>query len=130
MDQSAFQVLRALDLATQGDPPQESRVDTFASKLLLELGYASNNSNRDILVREDLSLVICGETRKAKTDVCIRKTDGKSSTCWSKRISVTRNKKMLGRSLLLRLLQPFRKTTVQEPVVAFLPSRRSSSLVS
>ena len=76
MDQSAFQVLRALDLATQGDPPQESRVDTFASKLLLELGYASNDSNRDILVHEDLSLVICGETRKAKTDVCIRKTDG------------------------------------------------------
>ncbi|KAJ7870143.1 hypothetical protein B0H14DRAFT_2345757, partial [Mycena olivaceomarginata] len=48
---------------------EESAVDDFAVLLFQELGYVP--VGRVIRTRKDIPLVICGEHRHAKTDVCI-----------------------------------------------------------
>ncbi|KAJ7854176.1 hypothetical protein B0H14DRAFT_2756886 [Mycena olivaceomarginata] len=48
---------------------RESAVNDFAVLLLQELGYLP--VGRVIRTRKDIPLVICGENRHAKTDVCI-----------------------------------------------------------
>ena len=54
-----------LDLANKG----ETSVDDFAVELVKVLGYVCRQ--RLVRTRVDLPLLICGEDRHAKTDVCI-----------------------------------------------------------
>jgi hypothetical protein len=51
------------------NPGEESAVDDFASKLLRTLHYCPRG--RLIRTRKNIPLVICGENRYVKTDVCI-----------------------------------------------------------
>ncbi|KAF9487956.1 hypothetical protein BDN71DRAFT_1403984 [Pleurotus eryngii] len=62
------QLLTYLDLAMIPDIG-ETAVDDFAVKLFNILGYTRRH--RVARTRVDLPLFICGETRHAKTDVCI-----------------------------------------------------------
>ncbi|KAF7372156.1 hypothetical protein MVEN_00074700 [Mycena venus] len=68
-DASVYQFLRTMDLAMLPVDAEESAVDDFAVLLLQELGYVP--VGRVIRTRKDIPLVICGENRHAKTDVCI-----------------------------------------------------------
>ena len=68
-DDSAYELLRTMDLAMTPAPAEESAVDDFAVLLLRALGYTGRG--RVLRTRKDLPLVICGETRHAKTDVCL-----------------------------------------------------------
>lgn len=67
-DPRVYQLLRTMDLAMFADA-EESAVDDFAFVLFQELGYTP--VGRVIRTRKDIPLVICGEQRHAKTDVCI-----------------------------------------------------------
>jgi hypothetical protein len=58
-----------MDLAMLPVDAEESAVNDFAVLLLQELGYLP--VGRVIRTRKDIPLVICGENRHAKTDVCI-----------------------------------------------------------
>jgi hypothetical protein len=64
-----YELLRTLALATSASPAEESAVDDFAVLLLRYLGYAANR--RVLRTRKDLPLVICGESRHVKVDVCL-----------------------------------------------------------
>ncbi|KAI6103481.1 hypothetical protein F5141DRAFT_1007661, partial [Pisolithus sp. B1] len=68
-DDETYRVLRTLDLATSIRPAEESAVDDFAVILLRALGYEPRG--RTLRIRTDLPLVICGENRQVKTDVCL-----------------------------------------------------------
>ena len=61
--------LRGLDLAMAPIPAQESAVDDFTVVLFRELGYVRRG--RMARTRMDIPLLICGEPRSARTDVCI-----------------------------------------------------------
>ncbi|KAJ3510103.1 hypothetical protein NLJ89_g4865 [Agrocybe chaxingu] len=63
------QPLRNLDLATTQVPAEESAVVDFAVLLLRALGYAPRG--RTLRTRKDLILLVCGENRHAKPDVCL-----------------------------------------------------------
>ncbi|KAJ7160967.1 hypothetical protein C8R46DRAFT_955893 [Mycena filopes] len=76
-DARVYQFLRAMDLATVAPvdaDSEESAVDDFAVLLFQELGYVP--VGRVIRTRKNIPLVICGEKRHAKTDVCIIDDDG------------------------------------------------------
>ncbi|KAJ2681997.1 hypothetical protein IWW39_006168, partial [Coemansia spiralis] len=60
---------RYLDLAMALHESEESAVDDFAVELFNILGYRTGG--RIIRTRKDISLFMCGEWTKAKTDVCI-----------------------------------------------------------
>ncbi|KAJ7938144.1 hypothetical protein B0H13DRAFT_1134084 [Mycena leptocephala] len=64
-----YQFLRTMDLAMLPVEVGESAVDDFAVLLLEELGYVS--FGRVTRTRKSIPLVIFGENRHAKTDVCI-----------------------------------------------------------
>jgi hypothetical protein len=64
-----YEFLRLMDLAMNLNPGEESAVDDFAAKLLRTLHYSP--MGKVIRARKDIPLVICGENRHAKTDVCI-----------------------------------------------------------
>jgi hypothetical protein len=68
-DDNAYELLRHMDLAMSPAPAEESAVDDFAVLLLRALGYTRRG--RVFRTRKDIPLVICGENRHAKTDVCI-----------------------------------------------------------
>jgi hypothetical protein len=68
-DDGVYELLRTMDLAMSPAPAEESAVDDFAVLLLRALGY--NTRGRSLRTRKDIPLVICGENRLAKTDVCI-----------------------------------------------------------
>jgi len=51
------------------EPIEESAVGDFAVLLLRGMGY--NSRGREIRTRIDIPLVICGDRRHAKIDVCI-----------------------------------------------------------
>jgi hypothetical protein len=68
-DDATYRVLKSMDLAMALAPAEESAVDDFAVVLLRALGYEPRG--RSLRTRKDLHLVICGETRHAKTDVCL-----------------------------------------------------------
>jgi len=58
-----------MDLAMSPAPTEESAVDDFAVLLLRAIGYTRRD--RVFRTRKDIPLLICGEARHAKTDVCI-----------------------------------------------------------
>ncbi|KAK6967040.1 hypothetical protein R3P38DRAFT_2753981 [Favolaschia claudopus] len=68
-DEDVYQFLRGMEQAMLPLDAEESAVDDFAVLLLREVGYAP--LGRIIRTRKDIPLVICGENRHAKTDVCI-----------------------------------------------------------
>ena len=68
-DDSVYELLRTMDLAMSPAPAEESAVDDFAVLLLRALGYSTRG--RVSRTRKDIPLVICGENRYTKTDVCI-----------------------------------------------------------
>ncbi|KAI0293287.1 hypothetical protein B0F90DRAFT_1643190, partial [Multifurca ochricompacta] len=57
------------DLAMSPAPAEESAVDDFAVLLLRALGYTPRG--RVVRTRKEIPLIICGEARHAKMDVCI-----------------------------------------------------------
>jgi hypothetical protein len=61
-------LINLLDLAMHPSA-EESAVDDFVVELFKILGYAKRH--RVARTRKDISLLICGERRHAKTDVCI-----------------------------------------------------------
>ncbi|KAN0139599.1 hypothetical protein V8E53_002628 [Lactarius tabidus] len=61
-------LFHAMHLATS-PPREESAVDDFASTLLRSMGYVSRG--RVIRERKDLHLLVCGDIKRAQTDVCI-----------------------------------------------------------
>ncbi|KAF8343594.1 hypothetical protein F5887DRAFT_1283444 [Amanita rubescens] len=65
----AYELLHMMDLAMSPAPEEESAVDDFAVLLLRALGYTTRG--RVLRTRKDIPLIICGEARHAKTDVCI-----------------------------------------------------------
>ena len=67
-DDAAYELLRTMDLA-MAPAAEESAVDDFAVLLLRALGYTRRG--RVSRTRKVLPLVICGENRHAKTDVCL-----------------------------------------------------------
>ncbi|KAF8546111.1 hypothetical protein OG21DRAFT_1502060 [Imleria badia] len=71
LDDGHARLIDLLDIAMV--PPinatEESAVDDFAVELFRLLGYVGRR--RYARTRKDLPLPICGETRHAKTDVCI-----------------------------------------------------------
>ncbi|KAK2463783.1 hypothetical protein APHAL10511_004181 [Amanita phalloides] len=69
IDDDAYELLSHMDLAMSLAPAEESAVDDFAVLLLRALGYTRRG--RHFRTRKDIPLVICGEKRHAKTDVCI-----------------------------------------------------------
>ena len=73
-DDEAFILLRLMELAMVPRPSQESATADFAAHLLKILGYAPRP--RVIRTRNDIPFLICGEYRKAQTDVCILSRDG------------------------------------------------------
>jgi hypothetical protein len=68
-DDDTYGLLRNLYLATTQVPAEESAVDDFAVLLLRALGYEPRG--RTLRTRKDLFLIVCGENRHAKTDVCL-----------------------------------------------------------
>ncbi|KAH9001258.1 hypothetical protein EDB92DRAFT_1825584 [Lactarius akahatsu] len=68
-DDGVYELLRMMDLAMSPAPAEESAVDDFVVLLLRALRY--NTRGRVLRTRKDIPLVICGENRYAKTDVCI-----------------------------------------------------------
>lgn len=68
-DDGDYYLLRTMDLAMSPAPAEESAVDDFAVLLLRALGYTPRG--RVVRTRKDIPLIICGEARHAKTDVCI-----------------------------------------------------------
>lgn len=68
-DDDTYTFIRHLDLAMVPVPAEESAVDDFAVVLLRALGYTPRG--RALRTRKDLPLVVCGENRYAKTDVCL-----------------------------------------------------------
>jgi hypothetical protein len=71
VDDDSYQVVRYMDLAMDPVPGEESAVDDLAMQLLRTMGYASRALHRDLRSRKDIPLLICGEWKHAKTDVCI-----------------------------------------------------------
>ncbi|KAJ3569475.1 hypothetical protein NP233_g5024 [Leucocoprinus birnbaumii] len=65
---SISELLNLLDMAMT-PRSGKSAVDDFAAGLFRALGYAGRN--RVALTRRDLVLLICGEFKRAQTDVCI-----------------------------------------------------------
>ena len=65
---NAYYFLHGLDLATTPIPAQESAVDDFAMILFRELGYV--RQGRTTRTRMNIPLLVCGEQRHVKTDVC------------------------------------------------------------
>jgi hypothetical protein len=63
------ELINLLDIAMVPTGPEESAVDDFAVELFKTLGYVRRN--RVARTRKDIPLLICGEQRHAKTDVCI-----------------------------------------------------------
>jgi hypothetical protein len=69
VDDGVYELLRTMDLAMSSAPAEESAVDDFAFLLLRALNY--NARGRVLRTRKDIPLVVCGENRHAKTDVCV-----------------------------------------------------------
>jgi hypothetical protein len=76
VDEESYQVVRYMDLAMDPVPGEESAVNDFTMQLLRMMGYAGRALGRVLRSRKDISLLICGEWRQAKTDVCIMDRDG------------------------------------------------------
>jgi hypothetical protein len=70
-----YQVVRYMNLAMDPIPGEESAVDDLAMQLLRTMGYASRAFHRDLDSRKDISLLIYGEWKHTKTDVCIINRD-------------------------------------------------------
>jgi hypothetical protein len=68
-DDNVYELLRTMDLAMSVAPAEESAVDDFAMLLFRALGYTRRG--RVLRSRKDISFVVCGEWKHAKTDVCI-----------------------------------------------------------
>ncbi|TEB21358.1 hypothetical protein FA13DRAFT_1741998 [Coprinellus micaceus] len=64
-----YVLLRTLNLAMSILPNEESAVNDFAVALFRACGYTGRG--RVVRTRKDIPLLICGENRHAKTDVCI-----------------------------------------------------------
>ena len=63
-----------MNLAMDPIPSEESAVDDFAMQLLRTMGYSyvGRTTGRDLRNRKDIPLLICGERKHAKTDVCTK----------------------------------------------------------
>ncbi|KAK0187221.1 hypothetical protein F5146DRAFT_767307 [Armillaria mellea] len=68
-DLDACRTIAAMDLAMNPVPAEESAVDDFTVRLFDMLGYTTRDIS--LRTRKDIPLVICGESRRAKTDVCL-----------------------------------------------------------
>jgi hypothetical protein len=68
-DDNVHELLWHMDLAMSPALAEESAVDDFAVLLFRALGYTRRG--RAFRTRKDIPLVICGENRHAKTNVCI-----------------------------------------------------------
>ncbi|KIL57869.1 hypothetical protein M378DRAFT_188366 [Amanita muscaria Koide BX008] len=68
-DEDVYALLRTLDLAMAPSPSRESAVDDFAVDLFRALGYTRRG--RVARTRKYIPFFICGEQRRAKTDVSI-----------------------------------------------------------
>jgi hypothetical protein len=64
-----YHLLCYTDLVMNRVPTQESSVDDFSVALLRSLGHETRG--RNIYTHLDINLLVCGEIRHAKTDVCI-----------------------------------------------------------
>ena len=69
VDTGVYEILRTMDLAMAPAPAEESAIDGFAVLLLRALGHTTRG--RVLRSRKDIPLIICGENRLAKTDVCV-----------------------------------------------------------
>jgi len=69
LPKNARNLFSYLDLASRAKEGQESMVDDFAREILSYMDY--DTIGRIIGTRHSLGFVICGENRKAQTDVCI-----------------------------------------------------------
>jgi hypothetical protein len=76
MDEESWQIIQYMDLAMDSRPGEESSVDDFAMHLLRTMGYAGQALGRNLRTRKDIPLLVCGEWRHARTDVCITDLDG------------------------------------------------------
>ncbi|KAF9448588.1 hypothetical protein P691DRAFT_35701 [Macrolepiota fuliginosa MF-IS2] len=68
-DDDTYRLLRNLGLAMAPVTAEESAVDDFAVVLLRALGYEPRG--KTLRTRKNLPFVICGENRRAQTDVCL-----------------------------------------------------------
>ncbi|KAH7885666.1 hypothetical protein F5I97DRAFT_1936695 [Phlebopus sp. FC_14] len=68
-DDDIYALLYALELATLLPPMDETAVDDFAVNLFRALRY--NRAGWAVKTITDIPLLICGEQRHAKTDVCV-----------------------------------------------------------
>jgi hypothetical protein len=75
VDDESYQVVRYMDLAMEPVPGEESAVDDFTMQLLCIMGYTGRALGRDLRSCKDIPLLICGEWRHAKTDVCVMDRD-------------------------------------------------------
>ena len=65
------ELINLVDIAMVPTGPEESAVDDFAVELFKMLSYVRRNRVVRHGTHKDLPLLICGEQRHAKTDVCI-----------------------------------------------------------
>jgi hypothetical protein len=63
------ELINLLDIAMVPTGPEESTLNDFAVELFKTLGYVRRN--KVARTPKDIPLLICGEQRHAKTDVCI-----------------------------------------------------------
>jgi hypothetical protein len=68
-DDQAFTLSRLMELAMAPRPAPEFATNYFAAHLLKITGYEPRPGV--IRTRNDIPFLICGEYRKAQTDVCI-----------------------------------------------------------
>ncbi|KAK0460509.1 uncharacterized protein EV420DRAFT_1641057 [Desarmillaria tabescens] len=68
-DLDACRTIAAMDLTMNPVPAEETAVDDFTVRLFDMLGYTTRDIS--LRTRKDIPLVICGESRRAKTDVCL-----------------------------------------------------------
>lgn len=73
-DSESYRFLKHMEFAMARVKGEESDVDDFAVMLLNITGY--KNGKYFIRTRKDIKLLMCGETRHAKTDVCITNDRG------------------------------------------------------
>ena len=69
-----YRLLHKMDHVMSVAPVEELAVSNFTMLLLRAMGYDSRG--RDIRMKEVMPLTICGETRHAKSDICIVDENG------------------------------------------------------
>ena len=81
------ELINLVDIAMVPTGPEESAVDDFVVELFKMLSYVRRNRVVRHGTHKDLPLLICGEQRHAKTDVCIVDRSKMTFFFWCRRIS-------------------------------------------